>query len=230
MAKRYSDFISVMFFLTPFLLGFTHAEFPNYFEEAIKRDNPMEQEGQSLLVQQQVERAIHSILSRLEVPYYENGKLQTKGFFSHLERVVKEKDPDAKVGISGGVVRSALGYLYEKIYSAKQKDPQVKTLDILKNIIAGKNWKGETKETVLGTSFLGVASDMDVMIELSPKGKAKEKEIKTDAETFINSAKTHLNLQDDSSNLRKALVLDGDVQWKQAQLQESVRQGGSTLD
>lgn len=92
-------------------LSYTHAtdclkrEFPNYFAELHPDD-----------AKRLINESLGSILDRLEVPYVEKSQtqIQYRGFFKKIQGIVDIKAPGAKAYISGGMVRSLLGYIYKK--------------------------------------------------------------------------------------------------------------------
>ncbi len=71
-----------------------------------------------------INEAMHSIIARLEVPFVhpKTQKLNNHGFFKHIQALVDEKAPGAKVYIAGGMVRSLLSYIYKKIYNADMRE------------------------------------------------------------------------------------------------------------
>src|SRR5688500_10600394 len=84
--------------------------FENYFKEMVSPN------GDTRPAEAKIEKAMHSIVSRIQLPYVgEDGHMKTDGFFEKVEKKIHEKDPQAKAYVAGGVVRSLLGYIYKKI-------------------------------------------------------------------------------------------------------------------
>lgn len=86
-------------------------KFPNHFDTGDLQRNQV--------IQEKVYQAITSIIKRLKIPYVDpkTGKMALAGFFDELATQVQARDPSAKVYISGGVVRSLLGYIYRKMHA-----------------------------------------------------------------------------------------------------------------
>ena len=106
--------------------NFLDREFPNYFKE----------EGHS---REEMKAALNGALdsiTTLGVIYTENGHPKNKGFFEALRKKVSKIDPGGQAFISGGVVRSLLGYLYQEIYKGKQAHPEKTTWELLQEMIS----------------------------------------------------------------------------------------------
>ncbi len=99
----------IFFLLTLLLEATAFGHFENYFLELVQDDN-------TEVAEDQIEQALASILRLIDIPYVgEDGSLQRKGFFRTFEAKSSMIDPEAKIYISGGVVRSMLGYIYKKV-------------------------------------------------------------------------------------------------------------------
>lgn len=223
-------------------------KFPNYFDTGDLQRNQV--------IQEKVYQAITSIIKRLKIPYVDpkTGKMALVGFFDELATKVQARDPSAKVYISGGVVRSLLGYIYRKIHAEhiKRGDQHVTTEQILDRLIEGtprrkhpKEVQGESssddegadnanlpKIPVSPLSALGIGSDLDILIEFSHElDEVKKQEILGIATDFTNLAAKKIGLENASaSTLKNSIVPTGDVNEYQTQIQESSSQGGSSLD
>ncbi|MDP2193067.1 MAG: hypothetical protein Q8K36_00865, partial [Alphaproteobacteria bacterium] len=75
------------------------------------------------LAQTSLNKAIHSILKRISIPYKVDGLLHTEGFFQKLSEIAAKHN--ARIYVYGGVARSLLSYIYAEIY---KKDRQ-KTME-----------------------------------------------------------------------------------------------------
>jgi len=231
--------------------------FPNYFKCI--------PEAEALAF---IDKSIASVLSRLEIPYVDPARptktdgtpnILKTGFFIELEAMIQRADPGAKVYISGGVVRSILGYLYKKMYHEHQRAlvdavnhadvnmPQLvhNTLD---RIIDGRSRKftETTNDNPIGLykvnkdmemlTALGIGSDLDILVKFSANFKGDKNAIMNKATDFINSAETALELGDDRSALKKSIVPIGDIKDYDKQVgadtsgKNAVAQGGSSLD
>ena len=219
--------------------------FPNYFKYLLK-------ENHALYL---INRAMHSIIPRLEVPYVNSntGKMVNKGFFESIQQLVDQKAPGSKVYIAGGMVRSLLSYIYKKIYNADMReqanlrrpldDRETERLieETFDRIINGKRHYGrdlfkedESPKSLSTLKALGVGSDYDILIDF-PNDFAKKEAVIDEVTNFINSAERQLGLRNNKDELKKSIVPVGDVKDYQEQFgvegdQSAVRQGGSTLD
>ena len=212
-------------------------EFPNYFRELLSdaSSNSVKKEkskGSSSHREAQglIENAMKSILAKLRLPYIK--KIQGRnivehvGFFSELNSLIKEFDPEAKIdiAISGGVVRSVLGYLYEQVYKRKQKNPKLKTSQILKEII-------EKEDLLPPIKVLGIGSDLDLLVKF-PKDypKVSRQDLKRKLVTFINETESYLGLRNSKFKLKYSIVPIADVKDYDEQIERTTNQGGATTD
>src|SRR4051812_25601395 len=111
-------------FFSTVCTAYSPEDFPNYFQEMVR-------ETDTSLAENKIEAALSSILGRLQVAHGYKDTIQTDHFFAKLDRLVKETDPHAQVLVTGGVVQSLLSFLYQEVYSARQRDPRLSTTDIL---------------------------------------------------------------------------------------------------
>jgi hypothetical protein len=150
-------------------------EFPNYFEIMLKSVPEGERDVFVKKIQKLIEKNISTIVKRLKL-YYANdqGELSTADYFNELvkkmEHVLKESpakdDYNLEVYLSGGVVRTLLGYVYRQLHINIQevfeeefeatrrftdKDEMFKAiiLDELKNSTEADTAKQHVLETVL---------------------------------------------------------------------------------
>lgn len=212
-------------------------DFPNYFAYLEKQD-----------AKDFLQHALASLLERIEVPYFDREKdiFTTRDFFTKLNETAQKLAPGSKLYVSGGVVRSMIGYVYKKLYTSHQRHLyKNKTIsheqmvglvrETLNDIIKGKSWKHSEIENkaVIALRVLGMNSDLDVLIEY-PKEFKKNSSVESEITDFINSAESHLGLFNDKGELKKSIIPVGDVKEYNKQLGEgsssAVKQGGSTLD
>ncbi len=211
------------------------AEFPNFFHT----NDPVK----AARIQAKVTEAMASVLRRLDLPYVlKTGQISRNGFFEELEKKIRALDPDAKVYISGGVVRSILGYIYKKIYNEHQRQSTEDTTEnVLNRIIQGASRKPildalfeifPVDQDLPKLSALGIGSDLDVSVDFSGGCTPdKREEIKQITKQFIESATDQLMPQaDKTSVLTRSVLPVGDVVERKAQLERSMGQGGSPLD
>jgi hypothetical protein len=214
--------------------------FPNYFkwvghdEEALRLVN----------------QSIGSVLKQLKISHFNGNVYTNRDFFEHINDVVQEKAPGAKVYISGGVVRSILGYIYKKMYNQAEREghiegSQVLVLDVFNRIIGAKSRKydptladmpmyegdrSKNEKDLIPLDALGIGSDYDILIEF-PEGFAGNKQaVLNEVKDFINSADIQFNMQGDDSALKHMIVPYADVGEYQQQMGEAASEGGSLLD
>jgi hypothetical protein len=110
--------------------------FPNYFKLVGNNDDALRLVNQS----------IGSVLKQLKISHFNGDVYTNRDFFEHINDVVQEKAPGAKVYISGGVVRSILGYIYKKMYNQAEREGHIEgsqdlVLDVFNRIIGAKSRK-----------------------------------------------------------------------------------------
>lgn len=204
---------------------------PNFFKD-IEKDTAFDK----------INLCFSSILNRLLIPHVDpvNQKLTNEKFIIKLDNFVQERAPGAKVYIGGGVVRSLLGYIYKKIFNAYERgipENNLNTfvLQALDDIIEGKSRKNQSFDKKLDSLHaLGVNSDFDVYIDFPQNFNGDYTKVKLETQDFINSGESHLGLRNNQGELKKSLILVGDVKDYNKQLgqneKSAVIQGGSTLD
>ena len=142
------------------------AEFPNYFLPEQYRQKPRTHIPDSVLEESRdrLTRAVHSLFRRMTLTVAEDGKIVQKRYFQEIQRIAASLDPAARAMPSGGVVRSVLGYLYQRVYDGVERgvDPE----DTLKGII-------EAEGDIDSLNIRGIGSDMDVLVD-SPGGKSAQ--------------------------------------------------------
>jgi hypothetical protein len=197
-------------------------EFPNYFEIMLETVPERERGIFVKKIQKLIEQNISAIIKRLKL-YYVNdqGKLSTADYFNELvksmERVLKESpakdDYNLEVYLSGGVVRTLLGYVYKQLHINIQEILENETelthlsmtnqKDFFKNVTKTPEFwlqKLKTEKSILQHSYvLGVGSDMDILYKLNqrmPKNESKLNETQlqdlhqeVDTQSTLNKAK-----------------------------------------
>lgn len=88
----------------------------------------------------------------------------------------------------------------------------------------------EDQRPLESTEVLGIGSDLDVFIEITPSNPTLEKALKDIATSFINSAESQVDLLQERWTLKHNLVPVGDVKVRSDQLTRTQEQGGSSLD
>lgn len=172
---------------------------------------------------EQVELALQSIFKRmvLPVPHPDRiGEFKSIRFFDEIDKIIQNEGlQNIEIYPSGGVVRSALGYLYYEMWEAYWRGEPVER--VLMNII-------HDSSDIPGHMIRGVGSDFDVLIKTDNNDDfitAKNLVLE-----LINSTEKSLNAYRDKHKLKSSLFTIGDVKNFDEQMERSVRQGGSTLD
>ncbi len=209
------------------------SDFPNYFSELAQ-----EHSVDPLYVQHKIEQALHSILKRLKSPYVDgqdsqgNPLVKTDGFFEQLLKKAEKHHPGVEVYVSGGVVRSLLGYLYQKVHRAHVKSPLKSSAQITEAVLDRIILHSEPEQLqckgIQCLEALGIGSDLDLLLH-SPEHEVSEA-LQKEVVDFINSTETAANLREVQSSLKRAVVPVGDVKDYQRQMTRTTRQGGSVLD
>ena len=172
-----------------------------------------------------LELVFSQILPKIRIPFFsKDNSLEFHGFFSEVEKIVHKHDPNAKVYLGGGSIRSILSFIYKELLEAKKQglDP----LEVLEDL--GKGFRKFSVEDEKGgvspMHVLGIESDIDIYIQFSKNfqtntaiGEVRE---------FINRGLSRL-----AGDSLKALVFpSADVKSYEEQMQRASRNGGSALD
>ena len=198
-------------------------EFPNYFLPPEWRNSDPKTIPNSVVDShlQLLEKSLSSIFRRLEVPITVDGKIQSVRYFEHLHRLIREIDPVATVIPSGGLVRSAIGFIYHTLYVEIQKNPSQSPEVILQRVI-------DSADSIPAYYIRGVASDFDVLLyRYSPE---KVDQLIKSGLTLTNSAEDQMNMRTSNSAMKRAFFAVGDFKVYDKQIDRSTRQGGSELD
>jgi hypothetical protein len=212
--------------------------FPNYFkwlgndEEALRLVN----------------QSIGSVLKQLKISHFNGDVYTNRDFFEHINDVVQEKAPGAKVYISGGVVRSILGYIYKKMYNQGEREGHIEgsqdlVLDVFNRIIGAKSRKydptlaelpeydGKKDKDLIPLDALGIGSDYDILIEFPESFTGHKQAVLNDVKAFIDQTGKNFGIQDDRSGLTRMIIPVGDVREYKAHVEDDAAQeGGSLLD
>ncbi len=202
-------------------------EFPNYLD--LKRwDQPHSPLPERNMTQAEVKestkllsQALASVVKRLAVIRRnpKDGSLEVIKFFDALENQMRQVDPQARLGIPGGVLRALLRrQIYEKIrLGLMQKDPVSprKTLQLIAQ---------ETREIGVN-EFRNIGSDWDMFWTGDSSKNAQVK--KTILEFFGNDRQNSGNFD---SAIERLFSLGIDAKPHAEQTNLAASQGGSTLD
>ncbi|MFC1609631.1 hypothetical protein ACFL6C_01610 [Myxococcota bacterium] len=169
--------------------------------------------------------AVGSLLNRIAIPT-EKGEIRP--LFEELRRKIQHCDPGAEVYASAGVVRSCLGFVYERIHEGLANDPPIHPHQILAEIT--------NDETLITEDVVRIksGSDWDVFVrpsdpEAHPKGANRQ---------LWNRIRYAVGLKDSEGSVfelghdvfARAVGFDLDLKpWAQ-QMQRTMRQGGNSID
>ncbi len=249
---------AVLAFLMLTVYGVLHAqnfdvsEFPNYFLPPALRGMSAEEisrnhSAELLATKRRLNAALGMMFSRLTVPLVMNESEGPKNYryFDTLYKELRPIDSDIKIMPSSGVLRSAIGFLYQELYTAEQTGNSAVTT--LEAIAAGKHNIYDSKGNLpalslqeVGNSMRGVGSDFDVQLIV---GKAENFPAARDrAFAITNSAEISLGLRNADMNkgFKASLFPPADVKSYhtitvggeviEGQAPRSSAQGGATVD
>jgi hypothetical protein len=199
-------------------------EFPNYFLPAEYRQVPPDQVPPTVADKavEQINRALNSIFHRLTIPVVPAGEKHPRmvRYFEYLQAELSKTDPKVEVLPSGGVVRSAIGYLYAEILEGMSGQPPLSPEQVLKKII-------EDTEDIAGHKIRGVGSDFDVLLKHSG---THFRSLQKQAAEITNSAETLYEARQFAGGLKRSLFTVGDVKDYEEQTRRSTSQGGAAVD
>lgn len=214
-------------------------EFPNLFLPAGLRHADLE--TASAVEKARLERALRkargalegalgSVFDRLVVPVYLPGEKEPRAerFFALAQRIARERDPSARVVPSGGVVRSALGLLYEEMLRESESDPSFDAVTLLNRVVEGRHPMFDANGSIMGFDVRGVGSDFDLLLEAKPEAFDA---ISGAIEALFKPAGTErLDKAEDPDDMNKAFFTVADLKPLRRQRERSERQGGASID
>lgn len=136
-------------------------EFPNLFLPAEYREMRPELVPESVIMRSQelLNAALASLFDRLVLPLVPEGQSTPAltRYFPYMRDQVLAVDPSARIYASGGVVRSAISYLYDLIYQSYLSDPSVTPEEVLYRFI-------HDSRDIPAIRVRGVGSDFDLLV------------------------------------------------------------------
>lgn len=200
-------------------------KFPNFFRSLKKEDGTYEGDL--------VEKALGAMIDNTPFAYLDQktGLPKKQGFYEALDQVITSRVPGARAYICGGVVRSCLGKLYQKMYRQWEKsnfDPDVDYARFVLNEMISR------EKEINQISTYGFQSDLDILIDFPEKTPKNLREQTIEAaDQFINEPRKHFFALD--GDFRDILFPEGDVQEYNNLYGTQGRctvltQGGATLD
>lgn len=150
-------------------------------------------------------------MDRITVPLVsETGELIEPRYFSYLLERAKKIDKAVEIIPSGGVVRSAISYIYDEMRKGKS----------LADLAADKT-------LIPAADFRSIGGDFDVFAR-SPNGKMPE--VAKLIKDITNSAEEKYGMTESRAKVKRQFFTIADVKDFDEHWQRSVSQGGSTLD
>jgi hypothetical protein len=215
----------------------TQKEFPNLFLPENLRSETSRQipsrasEMKAALTKsrQATEGALSTIFDRVVIPLRKAGSQDPEPvrFFEMANKIAREVDPTAKVVPSGGVVRSALGMIYEEMLRGVEAGKSAEA--VLAEIKAGKTKMFNSKGDLMAFDLRGVGSDFDLLVQGSTAEKRREISKRIHA-LFANPKFSAEQKAADTSDFNKAYFTIADVKDLNSQIRRSTQQGGASLD
>ncbi len=137
-----------------------------------------------------LEKTVATVISKLEIPYLdENQNIQFTNFLEKIEKIVHLKDPQSKVYLGGGSIRSILSYVYGQLLLVHQAggDPREALTGFANQ---SKQFPGQKSRELLSImDVLGVGSDLDIYIQFSNTlSDSSKSDIIQNVRSFMNSS------------------------------------------
>ncbi len=196
-------------------------EFPNLFLPEEYRGKSRDEIPKKVLetARENLSKALQSVFERLVVPVVPEGSeiLVQVRYFPYLR---EKLGAGVKIMPSGGVVRSAIGYLYQELYDGMLKIPPTSPEETLAKIISDKG-------DIAGYKLRGLGSDFDILMETSTGNfsEAKRQVLKV-----THSAESAFGARNIEGDFKRSLFTVGDVKEYSEQTSRSTSQGGSAID
>ncbi|MFL5812428.1 MAG: hypothetical protein ACJ763_02525 [Bdellovibrionia bacterium] len=199
-------------------------EFPNYFLPKEYRGRQTSDIPADVIKKQRelLDQALGSVFERLVVPIVPEGEkgIRQVRYFPYLRERLLRVDPGMKLYASGGVVRTALSYVYDEVFQALEMDPKKDAAQVLKKI-------AESKEDLPAIRVRGVGSDFDMLVQSS---NGQTHQLQALATQITNSASEASGAKLSNYSVQNAFFTLGDVRDYNSQIERSTRQGGSVVD
>ncbi len=207
-------------------------EFPKYFLPKEHRGSPAAEIPSDVVRQQAglLAKAVASILRRVTLPVVPAGSSDAVmvRYFEYISPILKgQAAAELEIMASGGVVRTAIGYLYHLIHQRAVSDPEVSAEKVLREVLA------DTRD-LSGLHVRGVGSDWDMLLRLPAElGAGKDAlmgKLQAAALGVANSAEQNYGMREEEGAVKRGIFAVGDVKDYDQQTARSSGQGGSTID
>lgn len=198
-------------------------EFPNFFLPAQYRGLPRNEVPPAVIQHSRelLEAALNSIFNRLTVPIFKDGQYVSVPYFEYLHTEIHKIDPTAEIAPSGGVVRSAISFIYAELYRELEKNPAANPEEVLKQL-------AQATEALPAHRIRGVGSDFDTLLmRFDPLKLTALKDLAT---RLTNSAETAAGMTNSRHAGKRAFFTIADFKVYAEQISRSTGQGGSDVD
>lgn len=175
---------------------------------------------------QKLETIFCHIVRNLKIPFVnpQTKHVHLLGLFETIDQIVQKHDPESRVYLAGGSIRSVFSYICKEIYKAHEQTG-ISCEELLDRLSRGAFKVGDEDAdgAILGISVLGVESDIDIYIQCA--NPQLQMEIVEEVKTLIDQSAHRFK-----HPLKSAVFPSADVQDYETQLQRSSSCGGSPLD
>lgn len=210
-------------------------EFPNYFLPENYSELTAERQKLSLKrARLLLEKALFHLFSRMTIPIAlpKTGSIVSVRYFSYLNRESdKITGNQGRIVPSGGVVRTAISYIYNEMYLLKEKDPSVPNVELLEKLASGVlTYQGMpiTSDDIPAFYVRGLGSDVDTLSFRIPIDK--QAAVSQMVSDITNSLEKFSQLEAGRSALLRTLFSVADIKDLEQQMGRSIRSGGASID
>ncbi len=206
-------------------------EFPNFFLPAPYRGLSPEAVPDAVNITQQVrerlEAVMASIFKRLTIPVGDPTQphgLKMVRYFEFMTEQLRELDPTVKIMPSGGVVRSAIGYVYSEIYEGLLQEPPISAEETMQRLI-------EDDSNIPGSDIRGVGSDFDFLVICDEeKFPALEKKAGEIISRVRKAFGAEVDVHQEHVVMGRTVFIVEDIKLYEKQTSRSMAQGGAAID
>lgn len=203
------------------------AEFPLLFLPPVHRYQRPQALTTNVLTKprQELEAVLSAVFKRLTIAVYRGGEVQVVRYFDYLDqelgRALRDQDIVCRVLPSGGVVRSAIGYIYNELYKASLEEPPRTTQEVYAEML-------HSTDDIPASSIRGNGSDFDLLVDCHAEHFTR---VHTEIRRLTGSTSDYFDLRTtDIMALRQVANTVEDVRHYHDQIALATSQGGSTID
>ncbi|MEY4615579.1 MAG: hypothetical protein RJB66_539 [Pseudomonadota bacterium] len=194
-----------------------HKEFPNLFvAREYRRLGPSQIPASEVYrVKSQLTAVIKHLIPHLLIKYEDGKKIS---LLTLAQERLQAIDPEAHLILAPGIVRTMLGFIYDRLHQEWRNNPDVKTNEVFNKILAQSSFDSSL--------ILGVGSDFDLYVRSDRSYRAIEQVESIFTQTLQNEQKG----KPADQWFQRLTTTVGEVHEVQSQLHRAISQGGSTLD